>query len=64
MLLFNHLPVEYPCTVTYFNTSNVTIQLYPGLGGYVSSSYFNTSNVTIQQSVDRVLDFIRRFQYI
>ena len=48
MLLFNCLSESVTPSYSYFNTSNVTIQLV-SLPLAVVSSDFNTSNVTIQQ---------------
>ena len=48
MLLFNAFIPVMLLVITYFNTSNVTIQLTIILPKKSHALYFNTSNVTIQ----------------
>ena len=48
MLLFNRNQIIHCNLCCYFNTSNVTIQLYTSYSLHYKYDYFNTSNVTIQ----------------
>ena len=51
MLLFNAFIPVMLLVITYFNTSNVTIQLHSSLCFPHLLQYFNTSNVTIQLTI-------------
>ena len=64
MLLFNAILQDLGVQITYFNTSNVTIQHIASLFLLLICLHFNTSNVTFQ--LEGEIAYIRMylFQYI